>query len=226
MGFYEALGEVFIPFTAQAMTPLGLTAYIPTVIFNDDNFLPDEIALVAYPTQCAYKCASKNYAAGRAYGKLHGAVFNFKTSTKIGTSHSEFPQLYKNLLAEGQPFYLLPNQADWRSGKVRVYVGKKPDSDTTDDFKTNLEALLKEFYSTPMGSIDNAIVLLENDVVFYWEHHPGPVEEQSLIPHLESNSEVIVNNHASKLAVPPIFSPHDIKIKLTKTETFNVSIKA
>lgn len=78
--FFEKLGKIFIPFTVEMQRLFGLVAYLPMVLPPDHpEALPDEVALVFYKTQQAYKY-SKKYPAARAYSDLHGLVFDLSAS--------------------------------------------------------------------------------------------------------------------------------------------------
>jgi len=58
------------PVAMQIQRIYGLTAYLPAVLPADKApGLPDEIALVFYPSQAAYR-ATKDYPGGRAYSDL------------------------------------------------------------------------------------------------------------------------------------------------------------
>lgn len=59
-GFVDRLSEIFIPLTCQAMMPIGLKSYIPTLLKSDAGILPDEIALVGYADQNTYYSASRD----------------------------------------------------------------------------------------------------------------------------------------------------------------------
>ncbi|MEK9767146.1 MAG: hypothetical protein VW274_11775, partial [Thalassolituus sp.] len=109
-GFVNKLADIFIPLTCQAMMPIGLQSYIPTLVKSDIAELPDEIALVGYSDQQTYYAASHDTVIGRAYGLLHDEVFNFSESNGIPKSSSGFPQSYS-----GQA--LQTTQAYYFSGK-------------------------------------------------------------------------------------------------------------
>ena len=82
--FFGKLGSIFIPGTVLIQAPVGLTAYLPSVLPCDHHpAAPDEIALVFYRVQQSYDDAKKTVG-GRAYSDLHGLVFD------LGKSLSEF----------------------------------------------------------------------------------------------------------------------------------------
>ena len=73
--FVAQLREIFVPATWQVMRRFGLVAYVPSVPARGDG-LPDETALLAYTGTAQYD-EHKKAVAGRAYGLLHRAVFEF-----------------------------------------------------------------------------------------------------------------------------------------------------
>ena len=76
--FIRHLATIFIPATWQVMGRLGLRLYVPSVLAESKpEGMPDEVALLFYPSQSAYLAARFRSAAGRAYGLLHEAVFAF-----------------------------------------------------------------------------------------------------------------------------------------------------
>src|SRR5438128_263673 len=78
--FRDKLGTVFMPATVMIQAPVGLTAYLPTVLpKRKPTRIPDEIALVFYAYQDAYHEA-KETVGGRAYSDMHALVFDLKQS--------------------------------------------------------------------------------------------------------------------------------------------------
>lgn len=76
-GFVRNLRMVFVPATWLVMRRYGLQAYVPTVLRQDKpDHLPDEIALLRYESEAAYE-GHKKAVAGRGYGLMHSAIFDF-----------------------------------------------------------------------------------------------------------------------------------------------------
>jgi hypothetical protein len=76
--FLGHLKSVFIPATWQVMPPFGLSAYLPSVFAEDQgDDWPDETALLVYAGTEGYEQRRPRSVAGRAYGLLHQAVFEF-----------------------------------------------------------------------------------------------------------------------------------------------------
>ncbi len=75
--FVADLADTFVPATWQVMRHYGLLSYVPTLLpENQGRGMPDEIALLVYRDEAGYK-TSKNTVAGRAYSKMHAALFDF-----------------------------------------------------------------------------------------------------------------------------------------------------
>jgi hypothetical protein len=92
--FFSKLGKTFIPVTVQMQRLFGLTAYLPAVMpAAKPEGVPDEIALVFYRSQQAYKGAG-DCAGGRAYGLLHSTIFD------LDKSISDFPSPFGGALTQ------------------------------------------------------------------------------------------------------------------------------
>ncbi|MDD1781663.1 hypothetical protein LRP49_10700 [Enterovibrio sp. ZSDZ35] len=132
-GFLEKLGQIFIPITAQLMSPMGLRMYYPTIVSQPSDCqtvkLPDEIALVGYSSQQTYHDASHATVAGRAYSSLHQTVFNFTPST-TPASFSDFPIAYADVsqFEWKTPYYFSGEAIDWHSLYVGVLIWTWPDN--------------------------------------------------------------------------------------------------
>lgn len=109
--FHQQLGGIFMPSTVQVMGQLGLQSYIPAVLPEADN-LPDEVALVFYPSRQIYQQACKQSCGGRMYGALHQSLFQFPKSK------SAFPENYTDeLLTKNKTFFILfDRQPNWQNG--------------------------------------------------------------------------------------------------------------
>lgn len=161
--FREKLGSLFIPSTIQFQAPLGLAAYLPSVLPNDKpDPVPDEIALVFYESQDVYKSTFKTVG-GRVYAELHRPVF-------APSSLSGFPVKLEDTLKADTAYYLFDNPADWHYGTCKVLVGTPPDDQENGDFLTSLhEWLVEERTRAPEG-LDGAIVCASESYLIYWEH--------------------------------------------------------
>ena len=75
--FTRELAETFVPATWLVMHKYGLLAYVPTLLRKDKAaHVPDEIALLVYASEGDYN-AHKLTVAGRSYGVMHRALFDF-----------------------------------------------------------------------------------------------------------------------------------------------------
>lgn len=161
--FKEQLGAVFIPGTVQLQGPLGLTAYLPSVLPDiKPAALPDEIALVFYKSKEAYRRTFET-TAGRAYGLLHRSVFDKK-------SQSGFPVYLANELLTEQPYYLIKRKTDWYHGVSRVYLGLRKKSQGIDSLQLELFKKLKLIQNDLPAGLDGVIVCLSENHVICWEH--------------------------------------------------------
>jgi hypothetical protein len=175
--FADKLRDMFVPATVQMLQPLGLTAYLPTLLPGADTSLPDEIALVFYESQQAYNDA-RNTPTGRAYAELHGTAFDSKSSS------SSFPQLFHGTLQDNTAYHLFVEPAQWQVGSTYVCIAKleRPAAgQTLQDMSANFLATLRA--KAPQG-LDGYIALLRGDLWFRWAHFSGaePVDNAALDP--------------------------------------------
>ncbi|WP_448548886.1 hypothetical protein [Thalassotalea fusca] len=178
--FVEKLGTLFIPATVQMMEPLGLIGYFPAILPDTGFKLPDEIALVLYGSQEDYKTASRESTSGRAYGALHGAVFNFSRGGEIPKSKSAFPQKYEGELELGTPYYLRDDEIDWRDGKTKVYCARRHPDISLAEFTKHIKSVIDAWSKQNALDIDGSILVCEADYILYWEHSKS---SKSLFPY-------------------------------------------
>lgn len=167
--FIDTLGELFIPATVQMMEPIGLKSYFPTILPESKFRLPDEIALVAYDSQDTYYRATKTTTPGRAYGALHGNVFNFSSEDEIPKSKSAFPIEYQGALTFGQPYYLCDNLVDWRDNKTNIYCAQRSPNISKEDMLTHINDIILVWQKQNVN-VNGSILVCEADYVLYWEH--------------------------------------------------------
>lgn len=161
--FFDKLGSIFIPGTVLIQAPVGLTAYLPSVLPRDHHpAAPDEIALVFYRVQQSYDDAKKTVG-GRAYSDLHGLVFD------LGKSLSGFPQKFTGTLVPDGRYHLFDEHLDWQHGAVNAFVGVRAGGDAR-SFLDRIAGWLGEVQEE--GGPDGAIASAANDYVVYWEHWP------------------------------------------------------
>ena len=200
--FRQALREVFIPLTVQAMAPLGLTAYQPTILSDDDPLIPDEIALVFYESQHTYKDAMKT-TLGKAYGMLHGNVFNFSRSDKaVPWSTSAFPTMLGAELLPDKPCHLFGGEIDWYHGHTEVYVGTWDKSVEEKALKGAWNVFSTLQVDRPMG-LDGLIVVASPRYLIAWSHGEEPsVCESRLREEIGDDLRTVLCKRARSLTVP------------------------
>lgn len=163
--FVEKLGSIFIPGTVQIQSPVGLTAYLPTVLPKDKPAAaPDEVALVFYEYQKAYDEA-KMTVGGRAYSDLHALVFDLKRSL------SGFPDKFEGTIANDEKYYLFDTEVDWQVGAVNVFVGVRPADVDPAAFQQRIAQWLTGIQQDSDGP-DGAIASASEEFIVYWEHWP------------------------------------------------------
>jgi len=168
--FWQTLGSTFIPITAQVMGKLGLTAYLPAIVPNDQTpSVPDEIALVFYRSQADYQQNANGSTAGRAYQKLHAGVFVLgPPQPGQPTSASDFPILLSDKCASGQPYYLFSDAVDWYRGASDVFVGVfEGDAAKLADA---VLAAAKALQANRVSGLDGFILMIVDNVLIYWRH--------------------------------------------------------
>ncbi len=176
--FRQALGSTFIPITAQVMSKLGLTAYLPAIVPNDQvPSMPDEIALVFYRTQATYQLTANGTTAGRAYQKLHAGVFALGPQPPgQPSSASGFPILLKDTCVSGQPYYLFPEAVDWYLGASDVFVGVF-EGDAQQLAAAVLQAA-KLLQAKRIPELDGCILTIVDNVLIYWRHWRSAAKPQ------------------------------------------------
>ncbi len=220
--FQQKLGSIFMPVTIQLMEPLGLAAYLPAIPTAHDNVVPDEIALVAYPSQAAYERADREVAVGRAYGALHSTVFNFDSQSDIPCSRSAFPVAWNGDYQVNTPYYLLERSANWRSGTTRLYMARRREAWDESEFRDRLVTAVADWLPRRPESIDGGILVVEKDYLIYWEHHKGQSEHPGLIPALaDILGEPLMHRSCEPVQVEPIFAAGE-GLPISGGEFFNL----
>jgi hypothetical protein len=190
--FFDKLGSVFCPATVQIQAPVGLTAYLPSVLPSDKHpAAPDEIAIVFYEYQNAYEEA-KQTVGGRAYSDLHALVFD------LNESKSGFPELYAGTVATNAKYYLFEEPVDWQMGYSLAFVGVCAGGDE-EGFRNAIAGFLSEVQQEggPDGAIASASSRAPDspdaqaEFVVYWEHWPDEAAAaNSKIPQLADLEKV------------------------------------
>lgn len=198
--FVAELQRVFVPATVRMMSPLGLVAYVPTLVHDDaQSELPDELALVFYKSRRAYEDARK-VPAGKTYGAMHGTIF------QLSRSRSAFATLWPGgEIVQKQPFLLFGLDApegsplpapDWQALRIDVMIGRVSDL-------AALAASLEALRARPPDGLRGYIFVHDGDYYVRWAgFDPGAaavgLAEQGVEPMLRSTAQ----RHALAPALP------------------------
>jgi hypothetical protein len=190
-----------------------VTAYLPSILpLSKPAGVPDEIALVFYQSQDAYRTA-KETLAGRTYSKLHGLVFSPK-------SLSGFPAPFQEVLLPEKPYHLFDTAVDWQQGVTRVFLGVRRSPQTGSDFLTDAAAWLTVEHTRARGP-DGAVVAASQDYLVYWEHWPdAAAAAQSRTASLAELAAPVLHNEAAPQTVAPGFWDRYPGLKVSGGETF------
>jgi hypothetical protein len=172
-GFTKFLGSIFVPACALLQPPVGLRAYIPTMVpqANKPAAVPDQTALMFWATPQSHDLANSTVAV-RAYQNLHGDLYDM-----VKSHTPEVPQaLPGNATAftAEQPYYLFDAPADWMLGAVRHVVGARPATFSQQDFITAVYNWSAGFKNNPPAGLDAALVCCGNDYAVAWAHAKKP----------------------------------------------------
>jgi hypothetical protein len=228
-GFRRTLGTLFIPAWTQLTAPLGLTAYIPSVPPQTDASpqIPDEIAIVFFESKAVYS-AIKDSTAGRLCGKtLHGSVFAWQEDpSPLRKSSSGFPSRMPDLdqgrlafqpqrdqsararrEAGSTGYYLFDNEADWYHGATRVYVGARPKTLGSDDYRQTVHQAFSDLRRNRPAGLEGLLFVLLEDCLIYWAHWDSPgTYHQDLLADLKRKLSLVMDRFAEAKAVPPSIS--------------------
>ncbi|TFH87242.1 hypothetical protein EQG41_07515 [Billgrantia azerbaijanica] len=168
--FYQQLGEIFIPATVQLMAPQGLQAYVPSVLPPSDHpKVPDEIALVFYPSRQCYQQASHATVAGRAYGALHGTVFSFQARDGRPASHSDFPAPFAGQPEQSGPVQLFDAGGNWQQGAVFSEVWLRSGQSVA-AFRQVVCETMRTLRAQPREGLLGVYFSLDDDLLVVWSH--------------------------------------------------------
>lgn len=229
--FIKQLKEIFIPQTAQQMMPLGLNAYFPAIVPETQSattqLVPDEVALVVYPSAKAYETATQKNVAGRAYSTLHSTVFNFSKKSTTPNSTSDSPEAWQPNWYWNTSYSLIKDKADWSTGTTRVLLAQPSAELNRLGFYRSVNDIVNAWRETKNGDVDAGILCVELNWLLYWEHSsslhadtPGSLIEH-LLPILE---RPLLNTPARLVTVPPAFSLPDDGVECKEGELLNVKI--
>lgn len=167
-GFTKFLGSIFVPACALLQPPVGLRAYIPTMVpqLNKPAAVPDQTALMFWDTPQSHDLANSTVAV-RAYQNLHGDLYDMVRSH---TPEIPMPLPSAASFTAEQPYYLFDTVADWMLGAVRHAVGARPSAVTQQDFLASVYRWALDFKTNPPAGVDSALVCCGNDYAVAWAH--------------------------------------------------------
>ena len=236
-GFEDKVRRIFVPQTAQQMTPLGLCAYFPALLpdsfdasANDVHLkIPDEIALVVYPSFEAYKNAIDNTTAGRAYGLLHWPVFNSQSKAtdpvRIPPSKSDYPLPWVDAWQWDRSYSLLDNPLNWRHGVTELLVARPKPELLEQDFQARLADAIREWRHTVKPTVRAGILCVCRDYLLYWENRRTRSASGSCIAALKSLTDVVyLQSMAKRCHVPPAFTAHDPGVDMQSVDFLDVRV--
>lgn len=170
--FLAELGNTFMPGTAYMLAPLGCAAYLPGVIAPEDPLLPNEFALIVYPSTAVWEYASRTSLRGRVYTQTHSGVYD------TSRSHAAFPvSIARFQPVAPQPFWLFDAWVDWQSGSTVVVIAKKPPAQSSADFNLGLrDRLLSQSSQARATGVDQVIVLTDDAFAIAWIHVGAPAD--------------------------------------------------
>jgi hypothetical protein len=165
--FLIELGRTFMPGTVYMLRPLGLCAYLPGVLVNPPAGLPNEFALICYPSREVWDHAMNGALRGRVYNQTHGSVYDLAIS---GAQFAEFVETLPAAAAD--PYYLFQVSLDWQAGFTHVLVGrKKLRNQSAADFRTSLRTATTGARTRLAAlGIDQVIVAPRDNFAVLWLH--------------------------------------------------------
>jgi hypothetical protein len=205
--FYKELGETFMPGTPYVLAPSGLNGYLPAILNLDAALkLPDEVALIVYPTVDLYNEARQNSLMGRIYTYSHEGVFDMKQSRGqfLGTVDNPI----KHTAIERWAWYVSGDNFDWQNGNSRLLAmsSTKNIYEILLKFSKDIKGKLSEY------GIDEIIIAATSAFATIWFYSQEseltfditniglPIQDITLLRDLKSNPFYLRNgNEALKI---------------------------
>ena len=178
--FVDFLGNVFVPACALLQPKVGLRAYIPTLVpqENKPNAVPDQTALMFWDTSQSHNLANGALAV-RIYQNLHGDVYDMSRSS-LPENPILLPTDVSKFVAE-QPYYLFANTADWMLGQTQHVVGARPVGTDVQSFQSAIFDWCTKFRMNAPKGVDAALVCCGNDYAVAWVHSKLPIKNFSIV---------------------------------------------
>jgi hypothetical protein len=181
--FAEFLGGVFVPACALLQPPVGLRAYLPTMVLQNAKpaAVPDQTALMFWATPESHDLADRAIAV-RIYQNLHGDAYDLQRSHTPEVPVS-IACATGTLVAE-QPYFLIDAPADWMLGDVHHLVAARRPETTAADFLAQVHAWATALHAAPPDGANAALLCCGTDYVVAWVHgvRPGAALARALDP--------------------------------------------
>lgn len=167
--FAQFLGSIFVPACALLQPPVGLRAYLPTMVPQNQKppTVPDQTALMFWATPAVHDQANEAIAV-RIYQQLHGDVYDMARS-KLPEVPVALSTVTGALQAE-QPYFLFSQPADWMLGSVDHLVGSRRGDLDPASFLGGAYAWAAAFQGKPPAGVDAALVCCGSDYAVAWVH--------------------------------------------------------
>lgn len=165
--FLERLAA-FIPKLPRTHARNGLKAYLPAVPPDGKpGVIPDEVALVAYESEAAYRAAQAT-PEGAAYADAHWVLFDKERSGRGAVS-----PLGDEIVA-GVPYDVLGKTVDWRFGYSTFFIGLRQDGVPAESFLKKLhEHVLEARDAFGSRGLDGYVVVATRDYEIAYLHWPS-----------------------------------------------------
>lgn len=162
--FKNLINAWLIPATTSCCAQSSLVAYLPALLPNGEkpNGLHDEVALIVYSSEEAYKRtrADKTNEEAYTYGPLHGDVFDMaKSSSLIPTAFSGNLDLSKDIA-----FDVLSGPVDWQNGFTTFRVALINETATIQNHLTQVKTKAKQW------DLTGYVILLTKQYAIEYHH--------------------------------------------------------
>jgi hypothetical protein len=151
-----------------------------------------------------YERATYKTTGGRAYGALHGDVFNFsKGKGSIPPSRSGFPSLLESEVKPDTPYYLFDAESDWYYGSTDIYVGARRLSLPQSLFLGKVYGAMSSLRQSPPEGLDGFIFVTVGDCLLFWAHWQSfEQSSHNLLSGLKEHLRPLMDNNAVPVSVP------------------------
>jgi hypothetical protein len=197
--FADDLAKTFVPATWQVMRRYGLLSYVPT-LFNEQRpaGIPDEVALLVYRTEGEYKL-NKQTVAGRSYGVMHGAIFEF-AGDAAGVSDSTVPTPWPG--GNGGPKPRKGWHRDASSGGASLLDATKTLHFVAVSFAAGAAPSAQKLFDALSPSTAEAAVVVAPSFALAWVALEDPSQGNAVAAAFASAAEgPMVTSHAAAVSV-------------------------